>query len=61
MGLPKTLKNVVVFLGNTVEENKGISLMKVPQWCDIKRLLDAATQIWVVIKQSPNLELKTWF
>ena len=22
MGLPKTLKNVVVFLGNTLEENK---------------------------------------
>ena len=34
----------VVFLGNTLEENKGLSLMKVPQRCDFKRLMDAATQ-----------------
>ena len=27
--LPKTLKNVVVFLGNTLEENKVRSLLKV--------------------------------
>ena len=61
MGLPKTLKNVVVFLGNTFEENKVLSLLKVPQWCDFKRLLDAATQTGFVMKQSTNLELKTWF
>ena len=61
MGLLKTLKNVVVFRGYTLEENKGLSLMKVLQWRDFKRLLDAATQIWIVIKESPNLELKTQF
>ena len=44
MGLPKTLKNVVAFLGNTLEENKVLSLMKVPQWCGFKRLMDAPTQ-----------------
>ena len=31
VGLPKTLKNVVVFLGNTLEENKVRSLLKVSQ------------------------------
>ena len=51
----------VVFLGNTLEENKVISMMKVPQWCVFNRLMDAATQIWFVMKQSTNLKLKTWF
>ena len=44
---------LVVFLGNTLEENKGLSLMKVPQWCVFNRLMDAATQSWVVIKIHP--------
>ena len=51
----------VVFLGNTLEENKGLSLMKVPQWCVFNRLMDAATQSWVVIRTSPNLDLITQF
>ena len=51
----------VVFLGNTLEEYKVLSLLKVAQWCDFKRLLDVSTQIWIVMKQSTNLELKTWF
>ena len=37
----------VVFLGNTLEENKMLSLMKVPQCCVFNRLMDAATQILV--------------
>ena len=61
MGLLNTHKNVVIFLGNTLEENKGLALMKVPQWCDFKRLMGTATQSWVVIKQSTNLELKNQF
>ena len=35
----------VVSLGKTLKENKGLSLMKVPQWCDFKRLMDATTQM----------------
>ena len=35
----------VVFLGNTLEENKVLSLMKVPQWCVFTRSMDAATQM----------------
>ena len=35
----------VVFLGNTLEENKVISLMKVPQWCIFTWSMDAATQM----------------
>ena len=31
VGLPKTLKNFVVFLGNTLEENKVRLLLKVSQ------------------------------
>ena len=61
MGLPKTLQNVVVFLGNTLEENKVLSLLKVQQWCDYKRSMDAATQMSFVMKQSTNLKLKTQF
>ena len=34
----------VVFLGNTLEENKVLSLMKVPQWCVFNTLMDATTQ-----------------
>ena len=34
----------VVFLGNTLEENKVLSLMKVPQWCVFNSLIDTATQ-----------------
>ena len=33
----------VVFLGNALEENKVLSLMKVPQWCVFTRSMDAAT------------------
>ena len=47
VGLLKTLKNVVVFLANTLEEDRGLSLLKVPQWYDFKRLMDAATQMLV--------------
>ena len=50
-----------VFLGNTLEENKVLFLMKVPQWCDFNWLLDAATQMFVCDKKLPSLELKTWF
>ena len=35
----------VVFLGYTLEENKVLSLMKVPQWCVFTRSMDAATQM----------------
>ena len=35
----------VVFLENTLEENKVLSLMKVPQWCVFTRSMDAPTQI----------------
>ena len=35
----------VVFLGNTLEEHKVISLMKGPQWCIFNSLMDAATQM----------------
>ena len=35
----------VVFLGNTLEENKVLSQMKVPQWCVFTRSMDAATQM----------------
>ena len=35
----------VVFLGNTLKENKVLSLMKVPQWCVFTRSMDAATQM----------------
>ena len=35
----------VVFLGNTLEENKVLSLMKVPQWCVFNRLMDVVTQM----------------
>ena len=33
----------VVFLGNTLEENKVLSLLKVAQWCDFKRFMHATT------------------
>ena len=51
----------VVFFGNTLEEKERLSLMKVPQWCDFKRLMDPAMQSFVVIRKSPNLDLKTSF
>ena len=51
----------VVFLGNTLEENKGLFLLKVPQWCVFNRLMDAGTQSLGCDQKSPNLELKTWF
>ena len=51
----------VVFLGNTLEENKVLSLMKVPKWCVFNRLRDAATQSLVCDQTITNLELKTWF
>ena len=35
----------VVFLGNSLEENKGLFLLKNPQWCVFNRFMDAATQI----------------
>ena len=35
----------VVFLGNTLEEHKVLSLMKVPQWCVFTRSMDAVTQM----------------
>ena len=44
MGLPKTLKNVVVFWGNTLEENTVFFLLKMPQWCVFNGKMDAATQ-----------------
>ena len=50
----------VVFLGNTLEENKVLSLMKVPQWCVFNRLMDAATQRLVyneTIKQFEVVDL----
>ena len=36
---------IVVFLGNTLEESKGLFLLKNPQWCDFNRLMDAETQM----------------
>ena len=35
--------------------------MKVSQWCDFNRIMDAATQMWFMNKQSTNLKSKTWF
>ena len=35
----------VVFLGNTLEENKVLSLMEVPHWCVFTRSMDTATQM----------------
>ena len=51
----------VVFLGDSLEENKGLSLMKVPQWCVFNILMDAAAENLGCDQKSPNLELKTWF
>ena len=51
----------VVFLGNTLEGNKELSLMKVPQWCVFNSMMAAATQRLGGVQKSPNLELKTWF
>ena len=55
------MRMVVIFLGNTLEENKGLSLMKVPQWCDFKRLMDAATQMLGCDQKSPNLSSRLGF
>ena len=44
-----------------MKEDKGIFLMKVPQWCVFNRLMDAATQSLDCDQNSPNFELKTWF
>ena len=49
----------VVSLGSTLEENKALSLMKVPQLCDFKRLMGAATQILGCDQKSPNYELNS--
>ena len=51
----------VVFLGNTLEENKVLFLMKVPQWCVFNRLMDAATQMLVCNETINQFEVKTWF
>ena len=46
MGLPKTHQECLLFSWvKLLKENKGLSLMKFPQWCDFKRLMDAATQM----------------
>ena len=51
-----------LFGWNSVKIHKNVCcFLQVTQWCDFKRLMDAATQIWVVIKRSPNLELNTRF
>ena len=34
----------VVLLGNTLEENKLLFLLKALQWCVFNRLMDAVTQ-----------------
>ena len=48
---------IVVFLGNTLEENKGLFL----QLCVFNMLMDAATQMLGWDQNSPHLELKTQF
>ena len=35
----------VVLFRNTLEENKVLSQMKVPQWCVFTRSMDSATQM----------------
>ena len=51
----------VVFLGNTLEENKVLFLLKVPQCFVFNRLMNAASQSFGCDQKSPNLELKTQF
>ena len=48
MGLLKTHQECLLFSWKILlEENKVLSLIKVPQWCVFNRLMDAATQMLV--------------
>ena len=52
---------MLLFSWEILLRKQMLFLMKVSQWCDFNRLMDAATQMWFMNKQSTNLKLKTWF